>query len=133
MTPLTSARYLAFPLRLGADGPETADRARHVRDLIEQVIFTHPGERVFRPDFGAGVKALVFEPAGAALVEITRKRLLASLTEALQGEVDPRTLAVEVTGAGERLEIVVSYTIATIGRDERHVVRLGAAAGGPGG
>ena len=36
--------------------------ADHIRDLIEQVLFTSPGERVMRPDFGAGLLALVFEP-----------------------------------------------------------------------
>ena len=38
-------------------------RVRHIREQIEQVLFTDPGERVFRPEFGAGVRRLVFEPS----------------------------------------------------------------------
>lgn len=40
-----------------------ADAAKHIRDLIEQILFTSPGERVNRPDFGAGILQLVFAPA----------------------------------------------------------------------
>ncbi len=35
---------------------------RHIREQIEQVLFTDPGERVFRPELGAGMRQLVFEP-----------------------------------------------------------------------
>jgi hypothetical protein len=42
-------------------GPDADD---HLRDLIEQVLFTAPGERVMRPDFGSGLLGLVFEPGG---------------------------------------------------------------------
>ena len=66
---------LRFPFEVSSDGPLTADRARHVRDLIEAVIFTLPGERVFRPDFGAGAQALVFEPNDTPLWHLTEHRL----------------------------------------------------------
>ena len=59
---LVDPPYLAFPLHIGAGTPKLATRAQHIRGQIEQVLFTLPGERVFRPEFGAGVKALVFEP-----------------------------------------------------------------------
>jgi phage baseplate assembly protein W len=39
------------------------DESGHIRDLIEQILFTNPGERVNRPEFGAGVAQLVFGPA----------------------------------------------------------------------
>lgn len=113
--------YLAFPLRIGGGVPRLAGRSEHLRGQIEQVLFTLPGERVFRPEFGAGVKALLFEPNDTPLWQITRRRLLASLADALQGEVDARSIEVEVAGDEERLTISIVYTLAVIGHRERQL------------
>ncbi len=124
---LTDPPYLAFPFKIGADGAETSKRIAHVREQIEQVLFTNPRERVFRPKFGAGVRALIFEPNNTALWELARKRLMASLTEALHGEVDPKSLQVDVKaveGAEEKLLIVISYTLAAIGHVESHEIEV---------
>lgn len=129
MPRLTSPEYLSFPLRIGAGGPHTSGRSQHVREQIEQVLFTDPGERVFRPEFGAGIRTLVFEPNASALAEVTRKRLLASLSVALEGEVDPRTLNVEVRGEGEELRVVITYSLATVGLVEHHEIPVGLAGG----
>lgn len=55
---------IAFPYRIDGRGrsAEAFDDDAHVRDLIEQVLFTAPGERVNRPDFGCGLMQLVFAP-----------------------------------------------------------------------
>lgn len=129
MPQLSSPRYLAFPLRIGAGGAGLADRSRHVRDQIEQVLFTNPGERVFRPDFGAGLRSLIFEPNTSALAEITKKRLLSALAEALAGEVDARSLGIEVVGEGEELAITITYTLATLGHSESHKLLVGSGGG----
>lgn len=118
MRRLADPPYLAFPFRAGDSGPELSDRSRHLREQIEQVLFTNPGERVFRPDFGAGVKTLIFEPNTSPLWTITRKRLIASLAEALKGEVDPRSLAIDVAGEEEKVFVTISYTLATLGHSE---------------
>jgi len=115
---------LAFPLRINSNGGELANRSRHVRDQIEQVLFTLPGERVFRPEFGAGIRALIFEPNANQLWEITKKRLLSSLAKALFGEVDPKSIDVEVNGEQSSLLIVIRYTLATIGHAEEQVFHL---------
>jgi phage baseplate assembly protein W len=120
MAQLNDPAYLAFPFRIGTGGARTSERKSHIREQIEQVLFTNPNERVFRPEFGAGVGSLIFEPNASALWEITRKRLMASLAEALKGEVDPKTLEVEVKGEGEKLLVVISYALATIGHAEQH-------------
>ena len=132
MARLTAPIYLSFPFRVDAGGPRVSERSRHVREQIEQVLFTIPGERVFRPEFGAGIRTLVFEPNTSPLWEVTRKRLIASLAEALKGEVDPRTLEVEVEGEGEKLVVVISYTLATLGHTERHRIPVGSGGGGHG-
>lgn len=129
MKRLADPPYMSFPFRIGAGGAQRSDRRSHVREQIEQVLFTDPGERVFRPEMGAGVRPLLFEPNTAPLWTLTRKRLMAALTEVLQGEVDPRSLQVDVTGDGEELSVVVSYRLATLGYSEEHRFAVGARGG----
>ncbi len=118
-TRLNNPDFMKFPLEMGATGAVTSARRQHIREQIEQVLFTNPGERWFRPEFGVGVRALVFEPNSSVLWEVTKKRLLASLSEALAGEVDPKTLEVTVEGENEKLIIVIAYLLATINHTER--------------
>ncbi|MFZ5447959.1 MAG: GPW/gp25 family protein [Thermodesulfobacteriota bacterium] len=119
MPRLTDPPYLAFPFRIERNGAKLASRAEHVRQQIEQVLFTNPYERVFRPEFGVGIKKLIFEPNASALWDLTRKRLVASLAEALKGEVDPRSLEINVRAEEEKLFVEISYSLATIGHQER--------------
>ena len=59
---------LGYPYRIDGRG-RTAAAAQdtHIRDMIEQVLFTAPGERVNRPDFSSGLLRLAFEPNSDAL------------------------------------------------------------------
>jgi hypothetical protein len=129
MPGLIESQYLKFPFCVGDDGPKTSSRLEHVREQIEQVLFTSPKERVFRPEFGVGVRRLVFEPNNAALRNTTLKRLNASLAEALHGEVDPRTLEIDVSSENEKLIIHISYVLAAINRQESHTFALGSPGG----
>lgn len=122
MPRLIDPAYLSFPLRIGAKGATTSARREHVREQIEQVLFTDPGERVFRPEFGAGIRALIFEPNGSVLADILRKRLTDSLGDALRGEVDPKTLQIEVRAEDEKLFVLISYALATIGHTESYLI-----------
>ena len=124
MPRLIDPSYLSFPLRIGARGAATSARREHVRQQIEQVLFTDPGERVFRPEFGAGIRALIFEPNGSVLADILAKRLTDSLADALQGEVDPKTLQVDVRPEAEKLFVVISYALATVGQSESYEIPL---------
>jgi hypothetical protein len=132
MATLSDVLYLKFPFAIGDKGPETSGRSDHVREQIEQVLFTSPRERVFRPEFGVGVRRLVFEPNNKALRNATLKQLKASLTEALHGEVDPKTLDIEVVSEEEKLVIRISYVLAAINKRESHVFNLTAAGGASG-
>jgi phage baseplate assembly protein W len=129
MPGLSKSQYLKFPFVVGADGPKTSSRSDHVREQIEQVLFTDVKERVFRPEFGVGVRRLVFEPNNIALRNTTLKRLNASLAEALHGEVDPRTLEINVSNEGDKLIIHVSYVLAAINQRESHAFTPGTAGG----
>lgn len=118
-TRLNNRDYMRFPFRVGAEGAQTSSRHQHVREQIEQILFTNPGERWYRPDFGIGARALVFEPNSSPLWELVKKRLLATLAEALKGEVLPESLAVEVTGENEKLMILISYQMAALQHSEK--------------
>lgn len=101
---------LEFPYGFDATGrTRAADPRRHVRDLVEQVLLTAPGERVNRPTFGAGLQALVFEPGGGAVAAATRAQVTGALQQWLADviEVD----GVTVRADDSRLEVVVAYVV----------------------
>lgn len=81
----------------------------HVRDLIEQVLFTNPGERVNRPDFGAGLDQLVFGPASPEMATAVESMVQGSLQQWLSDRV--RVERVEVTTAEATLRVTVEYTL----------------------
>lgn len=118
MASLSQSQYLKFPFSVTADGPKTSSHAEHVREQIEQVLFTSPKERVFRPEFGVGIRRLVFEPNNDVLRNITHKQLSFSLAEALHGEVDPKTLEIEINNEDGKLIIQIAYMLAAINKKE---------------
>lgn len=95
-----------FPYHVdGRRRTATTDDDNHVRDLIEQVLFTSPGERVMRPDFGSGLLELVFEPGGPELEATTQFLVQGALqqwlgdlivVQSLDVRMDDGTLGVEV-------------------------------------
>ena len=83
--------------------------------------------RVFRPDSASAPGGTLFEPNAAPLWEMARNRLFGSLSEALAGEVDPKTLKVDVgpgPGQPEVLLVKITYTIAALGKEETLEIRL---------
>src|SRR5579859_7503990 len=71
---------LAYPLHIDGRGRTAeAGYAAHVRDLIEQVVFTAPGERVNRPDFGSSILQLMFAPNSDSLEAATQAAVQAAL------------------------------------------------------
>lgn len=99
---------VAFPFDFDAGGrTAAADPRRHLRDLVEQILFTNPGDRVMRADFGAGIAALVFAPASDAMAAAIETQAHA----ALQGALGQRAqiLAVDVMAQDGTLRIEVRY------------------------
>jgi phage baseplate assembly protein W len=84
-----------------------ADDAAYVRGLVEQVLFTAPGERINRPDFGSGVGRLVFAPTDDALAQSTQALVHGALQRWLGDLV--RVENVRVSSVDSRLEVVVEY------------------------
>lgn len=81
----------------------------HIRDMIEQVLFTSPGERVNRPTFGSGVLQLVFAPNSDALASATQMMVQGALQQWLGDLIQVN--AVDVESEDATLHIVVRYTI----------------------
>ncbi|MGX9357436.1 GPW/gp25 family protein [Roseobacteraceae bacterium S113] len=120
---LPRVAYMAFPFKMTRDGAATAPRFDHIRQQVEQVLFTSPGERVFRPEFGFGARQHVFEMNAQPLWELAQNRLYGALAEALAGEVDPKTIQVNVgamPGNDAAMQVQISYTIAALNRQETH-------------
>lgn len=99
-----------FPYHFNSRG-RTADTARddHVRDMIEQLIFTNHGERVNRPDFGSGVMQLVFAPNSPELAATVQFTLQAALQLWLGDVIEVRDLT--VTADDARLTIDLKYLV----------------------
>lgn len=71
---------LAFPLALDASGQlALTGLEQHVRQSIELIVGTVRGERVMRPDFGAGLQDLVFEPVSASTIAMVQHEVQESL------------------------------------------------------
>lgn len=120
---LPRVSYMAFPFRMQSGGAATVARFKHIRQQVEQVLFTSPGERVFRPEFGFGARRHVFEPNSSTLWEYAQNRLYGALAEALAGEVDPKSIRVEVgpgPSAPEVLLVRITYVIAALQKEETH-------------
>ena len=81
----------------------------HVRDLIEQVLFTAPGERVMRPDFGAGLLAMVFEPNSTTAAETVQFLATAGLQRHLAHLIVVD--AVQVENIDSALQVTVRYSL----------------------
>jgi len=116
---------MRFPFSINNQGSVLSNKSQHIREQIEQILFTSPGERWYRPDFGIGVNSLVFEPNNSALWELVKQRLLATLTESLKADVLPESLTVDVSGDNEKLKILISYQVAALQHSEKLEFTLG--------
>jgi phage baseplate assembly protein W len=91
----------------------TTDDDDHIRDMIEQFLFTNPGERVNRPDFGAGLLQLVFAPNSPELASAVQFTIQAGLQRWLSDLVEVRNL--QVTSNDAELRVLVQYLVKRTG------------------
>jgi phage baseplate assembly protein W len=99
-----------YPYQFNKVG-HTADTTTedHIRDLIEQVLFTAPGERVNRPTFGSGLMQLIFAPINDALAATVQMSVQGSLQQWLGDLI--RVEDVQVQSDDSTLRIQVQYTV----------------------
>ena len=101
---------LDYPFQFDGSGRTAmTGEADHVRDLIEQVLFTAPGERVNRPTFGSGLMQLVFAPNSDALAAATQVSVHGALQQWL-GDI-LMVEGVEVRREDAALHVTVRYVL----------------------
>jgi len=99
-----------FPFHIDGRGRTAAtDDEDHIRDLIEQVLFTAPGERVNRPDFGSGLLQLLFAPNSDELAGAVQFTIQAALQQWLGDLIQPE--AVQVESEDATLRVAVQYVV----------------------
>jgi len=109
---------LAFPFRIAAGSGQAAQASYqdHVDQLIRQVLLTDPGERVNLPQFGAGLRRLLFAPITSALAATTTMTVTQALTQWIPKQIN--VLSVVVTTPEQNasipdgtIQIVVNYQL----------------------
>ena len=119
-TPITAIRFpFAIDDRLGRLAQEN-DYEQYIQQLIRQVLFTPQGERINRPDFGAGVKRLIFTPNSPATASLAQTLIFQALTTWLGTLI--RTDDVKAEADNERLNITIVYTV--LAKQERRFLNL---------
>jgi phage baseplate assembly protein W len=105
---MSDGRHLKFPFHVAQDGRSAAPASleQHVRDEIMQLLLTNQGERPFLPDFGGGLRRLVFERNDDVAAGLSKAVITQAISEwlghrvkieALQVTNDDATLAVDLT------------------------------------
>ena len=119
-TTITAVRFpFAIDDRLGRLAQEN-DYEQYIRQIIRQVLFTAQGERINRPDFGAGVKRLVFAPNSPATASLAQTLIYQALTTWLGTLI--RTDDVRAEANEEKLNITIVYTI--LAKQERRFLNV---------
>ena len=99
-----------FPFHIDGRGRTAAtDDADHIRDMIEQLLFTNPGERVNRPDFGSGLLQMVFQPNSVELAAALQFTLQGSLQQTLGDRIQLQ--GVQVDSTDSTLTVSVQYVV----------------------
>jgi len=110
-------RAITFPWSFDASGgTHRSDLEPHVREMIEQLLFTDPGERVNRPDLGSGVRRLVFSPNSPEVASALQFVIQAGLERWL-GDV-LRVEALDVRSEDATLVIDLSYMVLASGESK---------------
>jgi phage baseplate assembly protein W len=100
--------YLDHPFSIDPrGGATTVGPDDHVRDMILQLLFTNPGERVNRPEFGCGLKSLAFMPNSPAIAAATQALVKGALQKWLEREIEVES--VEAESQDEVLTVSVAY------------------------
>lgn len=101
---------IAYPFRIDArNRVADASHEEHIRQLIEQLLFTMPGERVNRPTFGTGLMQLVFAPNSDELAAATQLLVQGALQQWLGDLIQIE--AVQIESEEATLRVIIQYLI----------------------
>lgn len=123
----TPFQAIHYPVAIAAPSGrlrQETDYDAYVRQLIRQVLLTAPGERINRPELGAGVRRLVFAPLSPATASLAQTTIFQALDAWLGALIRVEDVTAEVTGPG-RLDITVTYILRA--RGERRFLNVEVA------
>lgn len=120
-------RHLSFPFRIGRDGrtAQVDTLSAHVRDELIQLILTNLGERAFVPDFGGGIRRLVFEGINDTTAGMTK----AMLTQAISRWLAHRIVLEELLVAAENETIYIEIRYRIQGTEDTRVMKFQRSGG----
>jgi phage baseplate assembly protein W len=116
----------AFPFRID-DASGQAAQARygpHVEQMIRQVLLTSPGERVNLPEFGCGLRQLLFAPNSEALQATARILVRQALERWLAGQIDLQNVDVTRGQGGDDSQIVVTVEYVLVETQSKQATRV---------
>ena len=119
-------RFLDYPYGVSGTGtPQTAAPDDHLRDLILQVLFTNPGERVNLPDFGVGVQRLVFAPNNDTLRSSVQFLISTNLNRWLGDRLNVEQVSVTSDpGLEETVTLDITYSVKATQERQRVQVQV---------
>jgi phage baseplate assembly protein W len=100
----------SFPVSATAGEIATAAYEEDVRQAILIILQTNPGERVMRPDFGAGLRDFLFEPVDAATMTLLQTRVQESLID-WEPRIDVQSVVVAASNQLNALDIEIAYQV----------------------
>jgi phage baseplate assembly protein W len=101
---------IQYPFQIDGRGRTAATGENsHIREMIEQLLFTNPGERVNQPDLGTGLLQMVFAPNSTELAAALQLTVQASLQRFLGDLINLQQ--VQVTAQDSVLTVVVQYVL----------------------
>jgi phage baseplate assembly protein W len=113
--------WFAFPYRVSSAGTTAVtDRDGQIRDMVEQVLFTRRGERINRPDFGAGLNELIFSESSPEIAGAVQHMVQASLQQWLADVIELR--AVRAESVENLIRVTVVYSLLGESEQRRAVV-----------
>jgi len=121
--------FISFPYQIDGRGRSRQARREegnddYIKGLIEQVLFTAPGERVMRPDFGSGLRQLLFEGNSPELAATTQMLAQGALQQWLGNLIVIES--VEIAAVDSALHVEVIYIVRRTQEPQRVVFKRGA-------
>lgn len=114
--------HLSFPFRIGSDGrtSQVTSPEEHVKEELIQLLLTNPGERLFLPELGGGIRRMVFEGAYETTAAMTKATLTQAISRWLGHRITLEDLLVTIEN--ETIEVEIKYRIA--GTEDSRVLKF---------
>ena len=121
MTPNIHSIHYPFAIDKGLGTlAEENDYSKHVRQMMLQVLFTNPGERINRPDFGCGLRRMIFAPNSDVTANLLQVTIFQSLERWLGNLIS--LIDVKAQAINEKLDVRIVYILKA--RQEKQYLNL---------